>query len=388
MTARVASEGEAGPSASHAFRSDVQGLRALAVALVLWFHLWPHTLPGGFIGVDVFFVLSGFLITNQLLQRPPTGPSDLLVFWSRRIRRLLPAALVVVTTAMVAAKLLGPPDQARFGGIDGLVTILYLQNWNLAETSANPLTAAQVPPVVQHFWSLSVEEQFYVAWPVLLVGAVLLARRRGWGVLKSCGLTMAAVVTLSLAFSIYYTERHPSQAYFATPTRIWELAAGGLLAAVLLHRSRNGCRDIPVWVRELAVWAGFGVLVLTLITFDKSRPFPGWIALAPVLGTMAIIAAGRERGPNPNRVLGTRPGRYLGDLSYSIYLWHVPLIVLWPQVTGQPIRLGDGAVIAIASLVLAAATKRHVEDRFRYRSPRPAQSSAPAPSSSSVPVGV
>lgn len=389
MAAGSTSVCEARPKAtSHAFRTDVQGLRALAVALVLGFHLRRDSLPGGFIGVDIFFVISGFLITSQLLARPPAGTTDLLVFWGRRVRRLLPAALLVVVGALIAARLVAPPEQSRFGGLDGIVTILYLQNWKLTDSSENPLIAAEVPPVVQHYWSLSIEEQFYVVWPVLLLGVVLLARRRNWDVLVVATWSMAAVVASALLFSVVYTRAHPSQAYFATPTRIWELAAGGLLAAVVLRRTRSEARPVPVWLREGAVWGGYGVLLLTLVTFDHDRPFPGWIALLPVLGTISILLGWRERGWNPNRVLGLRPVQYLGALSYSVYLWHVPLIVLTPYVTGHPIRFRDGAAITVLSLLLAALTKHHVEDRFRYHSPpKPVQAQA-RPSSTKQPVRV
>lgn len=359
------------------FRTDVQGLRALAVALVLWFHLDKESLPGGFIGVDIFFVISGFLITSQLLVKSPSGASDLFVFWGRRVRRLLPAALLVVLTALLAARIVAPPEQSRFGGPDGIVTILYLQNWKLTDHSDNPLVTAGVPPVVQHYWSLSIEEQFYAVWPILLLGVVLLARRRNWDMLVVATWGMAAVVAASLLFSVAYTPGHSAQAYFATPTRIWELAAGGLTAAVVLRRARSGARPMPGWLRETAVWGGFGVLALTLLTFDQSRLVPGWLALLPVLGTVAIVWGGRERGWNPNRLLGLRPAQRLGDLSYSVYLWHVPLVVLTPYATGHPIGLRDGGAIAALSVLLAALTKRHVEDRFRYHAPpKPAAAQA------------
>ncbi len=358
-------------------RTDIQGLRALAVALVVWFHLWPDTLPGGFVGVDIFFVVSGFLITTHLLLSKPSRPKDLATFWGRRIRRLLPASLVVVITALVFAKALAPPQEARFGGIEGIVKILYVQNWQLADKDTDPLA---VPPVVQHFWSLSLEEQFYFVWPVLLCGAVLLARRKNWRMLPVAMWTMGSVVVASLAFSIFYTPTNPTNAYFATPTRMWELAIGGLLAAVVLDRSERGVPPMSRWSRDLLTWAGFAAIAATMVTFDKHRAFPGGIALLPVLGAVAVIAAHRDRGINPNFLLRWRPIQYIGDLSYSIYLWHVPLIQLMPYITGHPLRTRDDIIIVVLSVALASLTKHQVEDRFRYHAPRPTETRpGPAP---------
>lgn len=357
-------------------RTDIQGLRAIAVALVLWFHLWPDSLRGGFVGVDMFFVVSGFLITTHLLLHPPRRFGDLTTFWWRRVRRLLPASLLVVLTALVMARLFAPPEQARFGGIDGVVRILYLQNWQLAERSENPLAAAQIPPFVQHFWSLSLEEQFYFVWPVLLLAGVWFAVYKGRRFLPVAMWSMGAVVVGSLTFSVLYTPNHPAQAYFATPTRMWELAAGGLLAGLVLLRAERGARPMSGRSRDVLAWAGYGLIALTLLTFDHARPFPGWIALLPVLATLAIIAANRESGINPNRVLRTRPVQYVGDLSYSIYLWHVPLIQTIPHITGRKLTATDNIAIIFLSLLLASLTKHQVEDRFRYagrhtRKPRP-----------------
>jgi peptidoglycan/LPS O-acetylase OafA/YrhL len=321
-------------------------------------------------------VVSGFLITTHLLTHPPERFADLMTFWWRRVRRLLPASLLVVMTALVMARLFVPPQEARFGGVDGVFRILYLQNWQLAEHSDNPLTAAQIPPVVQHFWSLSLEEQFYFVWPVLLLAGMWLAVRKGLRFLPLAMWLMGAVVVASLTFSILYTPTNPSQAYFATPTRTWELAAGGLLAGLVLLRGERGARPLSDRSRDLLAWVGYGFIALTLLTFDHARPFPGWIALLPVLATIAIIAANREDGINPNRLLQARPVQYVGDLSYSIYLWHVPLIQTIPHITGRELTTADNIAIIVLSLLLASLTKHQVEDRFRYggrhtRKPRP-----------------
>lgn len=353
------------------FRADIQGLRAIAVALVLIFHLWPDHVTGGFIGVDVFFVISGYLITSHLLQRPPATFHDVADFWARRLRRLLPAALLVLFATLVASRLFGLETQWTNTAIEAIAATLYLENWWLARNSVDYLAAENALSPIQHFWSLSVEEQFYAFWPLLILGLVLLARRRGHSVLGSIGAGLVSVVVASLGYSIYATWKEPASAYFVTPTRIWELGAGALLAVWIVargvKRSASSSTVLPAGASAMLAWMGLAAIALTGLTFSSVTPFPSWRALLPIVGTVMVIGANAGTAWfSPTRVLQWRPMQWLGDISYSVYLWHWPLIVLLPGVSGGSLGWLDRAVILAASLTLGTLSKNYVEDVFRF----------------------
>lgn len=352
-------------------REDVQGLRVVAVLLVVLFHLWPDAVTGGFVGVDVFFVISGYLITAHLLRHPPATGRDLATFWARRIRRLLPASLLVLALTLVAARLVAPPLTWAATAREAVAAALYVENWSLASSAVDYLAADAAPTPVQHFWSLSVEEQFYLVWPVLVLAAFAAARLRAVrpsGRAVATG-AMAAVALGSLAWSVHLTDVDPARAYFVTPVRAWEFAAGGLVAVAAV---RPGPR-----ARAVLAWGGLAAVLVAGLAYTGATPFPGSAALLPVLGTAAVIVAGAGTGAGagadgavPLRRLWRLPGvQWLGGASYSVYLWHWPLVVLAPYVAGGP--LGDGAKVAVLALTLAlsALSKPFVEDRFRR--PRP-----------------
>lgn len=344
------------------FRADIQGLRAVAVAIVVLYHLWPNRLPGGFVGVDVFFVISGFLITSHLLARPPRSARDLAAFWGRRVRRLLPASLLVLAVTLVATRLVAPDTQWAGTARDVIAAALYVENWRLASTSVDYLLAEAAASPVQHFWSLSVEEQFYFVWPVLILLVALVAARRGLRMVPVCTAALVVVVLGSLAYSVHITAVEPAAAYFVTPARIWELGAGGLLA---LTGSLGGA-----WLRSGArraalAWAGYGMIAVAALSYSSATPFPGSAALLPVAGAVAVIAASADgERYGPGIVVERRPIQILGNVSYSVYLWHWPLIVLLPHVSGGRLGLVDKVAVLIGSLVLAGLTKRYVEDRY------------------------
>ncbi len=354
-----------------AVRTDIQGLRAIAVSLVLLYHLWPKRLTGGFAGVDVFFVISGFLITSHLLAHPPRTLRDLAMFWSRRIRRLLPASLLVLAATLLASRLFAPDTQWANTAQQVKDATLYVVNWRLASDSIDYLAAQATPSPVQHFWSLSVEEQFYFFWPVLILLLVLLATRLGWRLVPTVFAGLAAVVVASLAYSVHATDVSPASAYFITPTRIWELGIGGLLAAALSNRALGRRRDdeavrLPQAARVGLAWLGLGAIAVTAFTYTGKTPFPGWEALLPVLGTAAVIAAVAPMvAYSPGPILAVRPIQWLGNISYSVYLWHWPIIALLPYVTKHPLDLREKLAIIVVSLILAGLTKRYIEDRFR-----------------------
>ena len=212
-------------------RPEIQGLRALAVVLVVVFHLWPYRLHGGYVGVDVFFVISGDPITSHLAREvEQTGRLRVGRFWARRIRRLLPASLLVLAVSAVTILIWVPQSYWQQFMREIVASAIYVQNWALAADSVDYLAATNVASPAQHFWSLSVEEQFYVAWPLLLVAAVWLAARFGHWSRRSAIIVMLAVIgAASLAYSVIFTTSNPSVAYFSTATRAWEFAAGGPL---------------------------------------------------------------------------------------------------------------------------------------------------------------
>jgi peptidoglycan/LPS O-acetylase OafA/YrhL len=352
-------------------RPDIQGLRAVAVSMVVAFHLAPRALTGGYTGVDVFFVISGFLITSHLFNHPPTTARDLGTFWARRIRRLLPASLLVLASTLVAARFVAPETQWEPTARQAAGAALYGVNWLLASDAVDYLAAENAPTAVQHFWSLSVEEQFYAGWPLLIGGLVLLAgllRRRRASVVA---IGLGAVVTLSFIYSVVHTHTSPSSAYFVTPTRIWELGAGGVLALVVAPGVLGERRRLAQPLAGPVAWFGLVLIALTGLTYSSATPFPGYTALLPVLGTVLVIAANAPPSgvSSPARLLAARPVQWLGGVSYSVYLWHWPLVVLVPYATGRPIGLLSGSFVLLATLGLAGVTKRHVEDRFRFPAP-------------------
>ena len=209
-------------------RLDIQALRAAAVAMVVVYHLAPNVLPGGFVGVDVFFVISGFLITTLLIERPPTNGRGLLEFWARRIRRLLPASLLVLAVTLVATWLVLPQTQWQATAEQARAAAVYIVNWALIGDAVDYLASEQAPTAIQHFWSLAVEEQFYVGWPILIFALALVARGQRRRLAFTVGI--GAAVVASFAYSVHLTGTNPAVAYFSTGTRIWELGAGGLLA--------------------------------------------------------------------------------------------------------------------------------------------------------------
>ncbi|KQY50217.1 acyltransferase family protein [Nocardioides sp. Root140] len=352
-------------------RTDIQALRALAVSLVFLFHLWPNRMTGGFVGVDVFFVISGFLITSHLLAHPPTGAKDLLGFWARRIQRLLPASLLVLALSVVGSRMFAPETEWGSTAAQIKAATLYYVNWNLASSSVDYLAAEAAPSPVQHYWSLSIEEQFYLGWPILLLLLFVLARVLKRPATRVVVPGLALAVAASLVYSITETASNPAAAYFVTPTRIWELGLGGVLAGLLSRRAFGRDVDhehvlIPEAARSAVAWLGFGAIALTAFTYTGSTPFPGWQALLPVLGTVAVIAVDAPlKRHSPGPILAWKPIQFLGDISYSVYLWHWPMVVLVPQATGHPLTLENKLAIIVVTLVLATLTKYFIEDVFR-----------------------
>ncbi|MFC8731649.1 acyltransferase family protein [Luteimicrobium sp. NPDC057192] len=342
-------------------RRDIQGLRALAVGLVVLSHFWPGRLPGGYIGVDVFFVISGFLITSHLLTKPPQRWRDLGAFWGRRVRRLLPAASLVLLVSLAASVAFLPATALPRIAHETASAALYVENWALAGSATDYFAADDLHTPVQHYWSLSVEEQFYIVWP-LVIGAALWCARRFRSRFPWVEVGLAAVFVASLAYSFADTASKPAQAYFVTPTRMWELALGGLVALVAVR----GYRLVPRAGRAPLAWLGIGAIVASALLYDAATPFPGIAALLPTVGAAAVIAAAADDAPwSPDRVWSARGVQLTGDISYSIYLWHWPLIVVTPFVLGHDVYWPVKIALMVVAFLLAWLTKVLVEDPVR-----------------------
>ncbi|ROP36444.1 acyltransferase family protein [Saccharothrix texasensis] len=339
-----------------AFRTDIQSLRAVAVLAVVLNHLWPTALTGGYVGVDVFFVISGFLISSHLDREiTATGRVRLGRFYARRVRRLLPAALLVLGVSVAAAYFLLPYPRWEATATEAFAGALYWENWLLAAKSVDYSAVNATAGPVRHYWSLSVEEQFYLVWPVLLVALFKIRRRRAQVV------GIAAVGVASLAFSVHYTQVEPNQAYFVTQGRVWEFALGALVALTGVRVSKR--------LGGIASAVGFALILGSAFLYDHATPFPGYLALAPTIGTALVIAAGQRPGRQwHTAITASSPVQFLGGISYSLYLWHWPLVVVAPFVLAGAVDAGRMttplllAVLATA-LVLAHCSKVLVEDR-------------------------
>jgi peptidoglycan/LPS O-acetylase OafA/YrhL len=350
------------PSRS-AVRPEIQALRAIAVTSVVIYHLWPTHLPGGFVGVDVFFAISGYLIIGHLLREvDANGRIRLVSFWARRARRLLPASLLVLVITGVATLVWVPSVLWKqfFSEIGS--SALYVQNWLLAANSVDYLAATNSPSPVEHFWSLSVEEQFYIAWPIVIVLVLAIARlsRR----LNGRHLIAAALILLTAAsfvYAVHDVARHPAEAYFVTPSRAWEFGLGGVVAYFAANPLVG--RD---QLRTAISWIGLAMIAGTLAVYTPQTPFPGAAALPPVAGTLIVIWAGAPVTKwAPTALMKLRPVQYLGDISYSLYLWHWPLIVLVPFALARDLNAYTRVAVLIGAVLLAGLTKLLVEDPAR-----------------------
>ena len=346
------------------FIPHVQGLRAIAVLAVVLYHFWPARFSGGYIGVDIFFVISGFLITAHLMRElTATGTVRLGQFWARRARRLLPASLLVLLfCALVAMSPYLTPTSALPNEVrEILASTFYVENWYLALNSADYLNNAGEPTTVQHYWSLSLEEQFYVMWPLIMLLAAWVAVKWFHGARRRAVITALGVVTaVSFVFCVIFTITNPAPAYFVTFGRMWQFGVGAMVALIPALRIRNAVGSFVLG------WAGIAVLVFVIFRFDGQTPFPGYMAALPTLGAAAVIAASNaERWFYPTRLLALRPAQFVGDISYSLYLWHWPLIIIAPSVPFWGLTIYHRVALLALCFLLAWLTKRFVEDPAR-----------------------
>ena len=358
-------------SAQTGFRPDIEGLRAVAVVAVVLFHADMPGVAGGFVGVDVFFVISGFLITGLLWREvSTTGRVRLRRFYGARARRLLPASATVGVITMIGAVVLIPPLQARSVIYDGIASALYVSNFWFIQQQVDYF-AGHLSSPFQHYWSLSVEEQFYLVWPPLMIGTAWLirrARRRNKAHAHSSQhayfVVLALVAAVSFALSLAVTYVLPAAAFFSLPTRAWQLAAGGLVALTAAQ-----WRRLPPQAATIAGWAGLGVILWACTRLSAATLYPGIAALLPVSGAALVIGAGcAAPSQGCGRVLALSPMRAIGRVSYSWYLWHWPVLLLASS-PGHPLGLVGRLAAALVSGGLAVLTLRFIENPLRFAAP-------------------
>jgi peptidoglycan/LPS O-acetylase OafA/YrhL len=341
-----------------AYRPGLDGLRAIAVAAVFLYHSRIDWLPGGFLGVDLFFVLSGYLITSLLLvEWEARNRIDLRRFWLRRARRLLPALVVVVLGSLILAAIFARGDLAKTRG-DAVSSLLYYTNWHLIIANHSYFVRMGNPSLLQHLWSLAIEEQFYLLWPLLLVPALVLIGRKRLPMLVIAGVAASA----TLMWLLYNPGGDPSRVYYGTDTRAFLLLMGILLALVwpAIERLRRG---LPL-LELLGVSALVGAVLLFLRMEDFNPTLYRGGDLAAAFCFVVLIAAVAHPKTGIGQALGVTPLRWVGERSYGIYLWHWPIILLMAGVNARP---SPGIVIAEAAIVVAAAALsfRFVEQPIR-----------------------
>ena len=344
------------------FRPDVEGLRAVAVVLVVLYHANMPGLSGGYVGVDVFFVISGFVITGLLLrERATTGRTSLVSFYGRRVRRILPAAtLVIVTTVIATYAVLG----AVYGDPTAVAarwTAVFLANFHFANIGTDYLTASLPPSPLQNFWSLAVEEQFYLVYPTVFLMAASL--RSTTSLRARLVAVLVAIIAVSLLASAIQTSSTPATAFFSPLTRAWELALGALVAVATPALLR-----LPRVTAAALTWAGAAAIGFAAVVYSSTTSYPGTAVIVPVVGTALIIAGGTpvpRRGVEP--VLALAPVQWLGRLSYSLYLWHWPILIIAAEAAGLNGLPFHRAVWWLAlSLLVAYATHHLVENPVRH----------------------
>lgn len=328
---------------------QIQALRAFAAALVIVFH--AKITAGGYIGVDIFYVISGYLITGLILRELETsGALNLRAFYLRRIKRLLPTSFVVLITTALISWWIFPATMRAELGKDIFAAAIYISNFLFALWQMDYQNLNALPPVVIHYWSLAVEEQFYLFWPV----AIFLIYKAGGRRAVLRGITV--VTALSFLLSLYLTSHSPIWAFYSLPTRAWELGAGALLLF------------LPKRIKLRGIWTWLALLLITYasLRFTDNTPFPGTAALLPVIGTMAAIAS-IGRWPKALDSLGkSRFSQWLGEISYPLYLWHWPLLVIPVIYLGRSLHIYERAIAVLATIFLADLTHRFLEEPLRH----------------------
>ena len=336
------------------YRPDIEGLRAIAVVSVVLYHAGLGV-RGGYVGVDVFFVISGFLITSQLLGAQGRGVRFLPTFYARRIKRLLPASATVVVATVLAARLWASPLQVRSIATDGIYTTFYGLNYRLAIEGTQYLNQGAAVSPLQHFWSLGVEEQFYVGWPLLILASAVIPRRLRRPVLA---VGLAVLIGYSYRWSIIITNHSAPWAYFSLQTRAWELALGALVAV-----GAGALARLPRVVAELGAFVGLVAVLTSCFVMSDATRYPGSMAALPVVGAALVIGCGVGARRRVERILGESMMQCLGRVSYSWYLWHWPMLIITPMIVGHALGWPARALVVWLSLLVAIGS--YLSSRIR-----------------------
>ena len=345
------------------FRPDVEGLRAVAVLLVVLYHAHVPGVGGGYVGVDVFFVISGFVITGVLLREHHTrGRTSILNFYARRIRRILPAATVTILGVVAATYVMLGSASGNNAATDGQWAAIFLANFHFEAVGTNYFTAAFPPSPIQNFWSLSVEEQFYFVYPTLFL--VVASARRLFTLKVRLTIMLVVVIGASYWLSVTLTAANPQAAYFSPLTRAWELALGALLSV-----GSDWLRQMPHRIASFMTWAGMAAIVGAACGFSADTAYPGALVAVPVLGAGLVIAGGTaapRRGVEA--LLGLQPFEWLGRRSYALYLWHWPILIIAAEVGGvHTPPLSENLVLVAVALVISMASYSAVESPIRRK---------------------
>jgi peptidoglycan/LPS O-acetylase OafA/YrhL len=354
------------------YRPDIDGLRAITISAVVAFHVGLPGVTGGFVGVDIFFVLSGFLITSMLFQEAmQTGQISLQAFYARRVRRLLPvSSFVLIVSIFLAYFFLSPIgyEQLLFARSAAAATV-FTSNIYFWKTSGGYFDGPSDQIPLLHTWSLSVEEQFYLVWPLLLILMIRFANRRSIKLRSLVLLVLTMMFVGSLSASIYLSREASTSGFYLMPARVWELAAGAILG-VLLHEKVILHNPQQRWFAE--TYALFGLLAIGIACFyfDTTMSFPGWVAVLPVAGTIALILSGFISNKTfVFTLLSAKPMVWLGKLSYGWYLWHWPLLAFFKIENFGEYDVAQNLIISLIALILAYLTFRHIENPIRFSRP-------------------
>ena len=345
------------------FRPDVEGLRAVAVLLVVLYHADVARVTGGYVGVDVFFVISGFVITGVLLrERDATGRTSIASFYARRVRRILPAATLVILVVVVSCYTLLGPVSGDLVADDGRWAAVFLSNFHFEAIGTNYFTAKLPPSPLQNFWSLSVEEQFYLVYPTLFL---VVARVKGRLSLQTkMAICLVVVIGASYWISVVQTATQPTSAYFSPFTRAWELALGALVAV-----GTPVLKRLPALSATLLTWSGLAAIVVAAFTFTAQTAYPGALVAIPVVGA-ALVIAGGVVAPRvgAERLLGLGPFQWFGRRSYSLYLWHWPILIIAADEAGRAILpIGESLALVLLAIVISMASYSFIENPVRHR---------------------